>query len=1033
MTSRVAEIFSESQRHSAVHKSNVKKLVAVLKEQNESDLQKCISLMFRGYVDQYLLIVKKEPAVERIVKFFCDFMAASSSSFDNDAIFLAGMEHLLNRSLVTDKNVRYRACQSLAYIITNIGDVPISDALLENMVQVLTPRLKDKDPKVRMWAVKTLALMQNGNDANDVLMLEFIRLMESDNAAAVRVCAVDTVIVSKYTLRALVARVRDIKPEVRIAALERLANSVDIKHLSTSQRATVATFGLNDRDNGCRNVAVGLVQKWATSVDNRIPKLLQMLGMTRYATAVELVGNALIDIVENSGNNPFPPSAGLKSAVREDTPKWDSDISQQHGGEILWAQLRCEYARKNFTPAAAEDTMSHLVPDIIVICKLLHSSHNTEEITSKESMKLSVLSLLKMTKFLDRADVSGGQELIKVCENMLIDIKFPDELVNHVLDAWLRGLGRADNQMIMDNIKLLSEKFANIDSNSTEGLDELDIEVLTATRGLQLVCWALGKGVNGSDNNQRLSSDFYGFAIDSLQSTSPDMRRLAVQCLGMMSLSSEELCASNRDILIQVAAQDLEELDVRDQALKAIVDVAAVHPKLFENDIMISNLLLRIMKDTESLFTSTLLRLNAAEASTKLLFSRTLNDSRLFSILLQLFFVPELLSNDDKIENSHENEEAVVRLQQLLSTFFNTFGLVHKATTTTAGTPDKFGIVILKKCITDLFSDMIVLCRDEYAHMSLLAKMTNYILTMSHDFNGGSSSSNASISTEALIAATICRESLKLGNSKNEKSIIKEIIKILATFTPETWGTNTASTSTLALCALKCAKCVNRNCTTDKTHTTALQGFMNSCVKATKITTNKGSTNASTTTNNVEEELLDDSEAYLRYEAEQKAIEETELFYTFAPGLCDLVEMIAVDDSDIECDHADESEEEVNENDLIFINNQEPTLKEVLGMEVYATAAPAPPSEGLVDLAENGEESVPAPAPKTSRTKKVTVTKSTTTKVASSKTSRAKKAPAVIEDEVSSRRSGRSTKNTRKIIEADEEEVDPENSNPQQV
>ena len=104
-----------------------------------------------------------------------------------------------------------------------------------------------------------------------------------------------------------------------------------------------------------------------------------------------------------------------------------------------------------------------------------------------------------------------------------------------------------------------------------------------------------------------------------------------------------------------------------------------------------------------------------------------------------------------------------------------------------------------------------------------------------------------------------------------------------------------------------------------------------------------------------------------------------------------------------------------------------------LGLGFGATAAPAPPSEGLVDLAENGEESVPAPAPKTSRTKRVTVTKSTTTKVASSKTSRAKKAPAVIEDEVSSRRSGRSTKNTRKIIEADEEEVDPENSNPQQV
>ena len=187
MSSRVSEIFADCQRHSAVHKSSIKKLVTVLQEQDEAGLNQSLELILRGYVDQYLLISKKEPAVERVIKFFCDFLAATSL-FDSDTIFLTGMDHLLKRSLATDKNVRYRACQSLAFVINNMSvDAVVSDALWEGVTATLTPRLKDKAPNVRMCAIKALKNLQcqNGEDTNDPLMLEFIRLMDSDTAAAV--------------------------------------------------------------------------------------------------------------------------------------------------------------------------------------------------------------------------------------------------------------------------------------------------------------------------------------------------------------------------------------------------------------------------------------------------------------------------------------------------------------------------------------------------------------------------------------------------------------------------------------------------------------------------------------------------------------------------------------------------------------------------------------------------------------------------------------------------------------------------------
>ena len=618
MFARVSEIFAECQRHSAVHKSSVKKLSVLLKEASIPEQDDVLELIHRGVVDQYLLVAKKEAAIERVVKFFCDFLAASVANFSDEKVFRAGVNHLLKRSTATDKNVRYRACQSLSFVLSTIHatGAEVSEDIWQSIIEVIVPRLSDKAPNVRMWAIKTLANLQNPLDTVDPVVLGLIRLMNTDTAPAVRVAAIDNVAVVKLSLTSLVSRVQDIKPEVRIAALERLTGNVAVNHLSSTQRATIVIFGLADRDTGCRNVAIGLIQKWATSLDNNIPKLLQLINLKSNPQAVELVANTLIDIVENASANPFPASAGLKTAVRDARPQWEAkDIARIPGSEILWAQLRCNYARKNFPPSVAESVIEHLIPDTVDLCSLLASAHATpDQLAQKLSLQLSVKNLLAMTSFMDAADVSGGQELTRVCEQMLVDVKFPEPLIEAVLDGWLRGLGKADNMTIFTNITALSEKFGSIDEAAgTEELDEGAIEVLAATRGLHLVNWALGLGVSDAENNARLSTTFYQFAIESLQSTSPAMRRLAVRCIGLMGLSSETTCTNNREILFQVAAQDLEEVDVREQALQALVDIATVHPSLFADHPVLTGLLLRVQDDVRGEFTTTSIRRVATE------------------------------------------------------------------------------------------------------------------------------------------------------------------------------------------------------------------------------------------------------------------------------------------------------------------------------------------------------------------------------------------------------------------------------------
>ena len=176
----VHSIFNEVQRNSAAVKGCDRKLQGLLEQysQHQDDI---ILTVFNCY-DRVLLCAKKEPAAERILKFFSHFFSHS-----NDEIFRSGMEYLLWRSQAPDKTARFRSLQTISTIMASMSDdAEIAQDLWDSMALVLLPRLKDKAPNVRLWAVRAMKRIQNPGDEKDQVIKEFVRLMSTDSSKDIR-------------------------------------------------------------------------------------------------------------------------------------------------------------------------------------------------------------------------------------------------------------------------------------------------------------------------------------------------------------------------------------------------------------------------------------------------------------------------------------------------------------------------------------------------------------------------------------------------------------------------------------------------------------------------------------------------------------------------------------------------------------------------------------------------------------------------------------------------------------------------------
>jgi condensin complex subunit 3 len=198
-------------------------------------------------------------------------------------------------------------------------EAEIARDLWDSMSMVLLPRLKDKAPTVRLWAVKAMKRLQAPGDVKDPVMREFVRLMSTDSSKDIREAAVANIFINKFSLPHMLERIKDIRPEVRVAAYTSLTKTADIRHLKNFMRAQVVQFGLRDRDEEVKKAAIQLVLKWLHGLEYSVPKLLHLFNLVEYEEEAEIVGLTIINEMENGTNL----SNKVKKQIQEHIPDWE--------------------------------------------------------------------------------------------------------------------------------------------------------------------------------------------------------------------------------------------------------------------------------------------------------------------------------------------------------------------------------------------------------------------------------------------------------------------------------------------------------------------------------------------------------------------------------------------------------------------------------------------------------------------------------------------------------------------------------------
>ena len=238
------EVFNKVQVSFSGHKkaaAQLHRIWAASPDSFEDEFFACLACVLEVY--------KREPAAERVVEFVVEFATQSSEEEAYDEAFMQSLcMRLLRLAHAKDKAVRFRVAQLVCRMLNSMAeDAEVSDELFEAVEEAMVVRCRDKVPLVRAWALRALFRLQNPLDASDEITVELLRLMATDGSKEVRMAAISTVAPSKHSIKAILARTRDVSEEVRLHALGVLAGKVEVRWLSISQRASLLQTGLQDR------------------------------------------------------------------------------------------------------------------------------------------------------------------------------------------------------------------------------------------------------------------------------------------------------------------------------------------------------------------------------------------------------------------------------------------------------------------------------------------------------------------------------------------------------------------------------------------------------------------------------------------------------------------------------------------------------------------------------------------------------------------------------------------------------------------
>ncbi|OUC46558.1 hypothetical protein D917_01585, partial [Trichinella nativa] len=191
---------------------------------------------------------------------------------------------------VRNKAVRFRSCEFIGNLLNEMADEEIElqdfEDIFEDLLKTLFLKTIDCCGRVRLAAIRPIAILQQPQDENCRAVGALVFLMKRDRMIEIRCQALKNIAVTKRTLPDLLERTRDRHPVMRMLAFKFIVKSIPPKFLTIKQRVLILEQGLNDTIDSIREYCEStLLFEWLKCFDNNMPNMLLRLNV---------IGNASI-------------------------------------------------------------------------------------------------------------------------------------------------------------------------------------------------------------------------------------------------------------------------------------------------------------------------------------------------------------------------------------------------------------------------------------------------------------------------------------------------------------------------------------------------------------------------------------------------------------------------------------------------------------------------------------------------------------------------------------------------------------------
>ncbi|XP_052772230.1 condensin complex subunit 3-like isoform X2 [Mya arenaria] len=449
---RIKEVFTQCQTGLQGHGKLMKTLSKVYEKTDFGEFWS----EFSHCLKYAMVIFKREPAVERVIDFVAKFAPSLSKggpidgdeeddetdSVGDNRLLQEMFDFLLSSHSARDRGVRFRCCQLINKLLTNLGeDAQIDDELYDRLYECMLDRLKDKCPVVRYHAVLAMARLQDPTDENCPVIRAYLFLLNCDPSHDVRRAVLTSIAPSTKTLSSVVGRTRDVKEMVRKTAYEVISEKIHIKALSIALRLQIVSEGLKDRSDLVRGACSGkLLQAWMRTFQGNFLDLLRSLDVEDSTDICLQVLDTLFKATTTHDLLERFDILNESLLIPED---------QLTSESALYWRAVC----KHFHAMGSEgdEYLEKVMPVVVDFCAFLQrymdelkNIHDPEIQLGREFI---IEQMLLITGLMDMADASSRKALETLLHNMLMAEHISHRLVKAVVSRVCELRGMAENMV----------------------------------------------------------------------------------------------------------------------------------------------------------------------------------------------------------------------------------------------------------------------------------------------------------------------------------------------------------------------------------------------------------------------------------------------------------------------------------------------------------------------------------------------------------------------------------------------------------